>query len=108
MRNVAHIDDMKHQKLEIGHPLKIEVVWYDQVPTPAEEERFEGEIIGWRTSQVIVRVPGYAVIRFWKKNGSEVGNGAVDRRGYRIDVAGLAESVKPDPGVEVDLDGAMS
>lgn len=100
-------DDMKHQKMEIGHPLKIEVIWYDQVPTPPEEDRVEGEIIGWRDSQVIVRVPNYAVLRFWKKNGVEVGNSAPDRRGYRIEIEALAESVKPDLGVEVDLDGQM-
>lgn len=99
---------MKHQKMEIGHPLKIEVIWYDQVPTPPQEKRLEGEIIGWRTSQVIVRVPDYAVLRFWKRNGWEVGNPAVERRGYRINLDGLAESTKPDLGVEVDLDGAMS
>jgi hypothetical protein len=96
---------MKHQKLEIGHSLKLEVIRYDQVPVPAQEERLEGEIIGWRTSQVIVRVPGYAVLRFWKSNGLEVGNGAADRRGYRIDLKALEESLKPQPGVDVNLNG---
>jgi hypothetical protein len=96
---------MKHLKLEIGRPLKLEVIWYDQVPVPPQERRVEGEVIGWRQSQVIVRVPQYAVIRFWKASGFEVGNPAQDRRGYRIDVKALAESIKPDPGVEVNLDG---
>jgi hypothetical protein len=99
---------MNRQKLEVGRPLHIEVTWYDQLATPAEEEKIESEVIGWRDSQVIVRVPNYAVLRFWKKNGYEVGNRASDLRGYRIDIKALAESVKPAPGVEVDLDGAMS
>jgi len=99
---------MKHVKLEIGKPLKLEVIWYDQVPVPPQEKRIESEVIGWRESQILVRVPGYAVVRFWKKNGFEVGNPATERRGYRIDIEALAESVKPDPGVEVNLDGAMS
>jgi len=99
---------MKHVKLEIGKPLKVEVIWYDQVPVPPQERRLEGEVIGWRESQVIVRVPDYAVLRFWKKNGWEVGNGAADRRGYRIDMEAMNESVKPDQGVEVNLDGAFA
>jgi hypothetical protein len=111
MRNVFSIDDMKHLKLEIGRPLKLEVIWYDQVPVPPQEKRIEGEVIGWRQSQLIVRVPNYAVIRFWKSTGFEVGNPATDRRGYRIDLEALAESLKPDPGVEVPLniaDGQVS
>jgi hypothetical protein len=101
---------MKHVKLEIGKPLKLEVIWYDQVPVPPQERRLEGEVIGWRTSQILVRIPDYAVVRFWKHNGFEVGNPASERRGYRIDLEALAESVKPDPGVEVSLsaiDGAL-
>jgi len=109
MRNAfLLIRSMKHVKLEIGTPLKIEVIWYDQVPVPAQERRLDGEVIGWRRSQIIVRVPQYAVVRFWKANGKEVGNGDAERRGYRIDLEALAESVKPNHGVEVDLDGAMS
>jgi len=101
---------MKHLKLEIGRPLKLEVIWYDQVPVPPQETRVEGEVIGWRNSQVIVRVPNYAVLRFWKGSGFEVGNTASDRRGYRIDLEALAESLKPDSGVEVPLnvDGQVS
>lgn len=96
---------MKHQKLEVGRPLHIEVIWYDQY---TQERRIESEVIGWRQSQVIVRVTDYGVLRFWKKNGLEVGNRATDLRGYRIDIEALTESLKPDPGVEVDLDGAVS
>jgi hypothetical protein len=95
---------MKHQKLEIGHPLECVVHWYDKVPEPPREIDYEGEVIGWRDSQVIVRVKEYAVIRFWKKNGFEVGNGDPMRRGFRISVAEINNSVKPAPGIEVAID----
>jgi hypothetical protein len=62
---------MKRQKLEIGHPLTIGVRWYDSVPEPPKEMAYEGEVIGWRDTQVIVRVKEYAVVRFWKETGTE-------------------------------------
>jgi hypothetical protein len=89
------------QKLEIGHPLKLVVTWYDNVPVPKRQEDREGEVIGWRESQVVVRVKDYAVIRFWKKHGREVGNPDHERRGWRIDTAELNNSAPK--GVEVDL-----
>lgn len=89
------------QKLEIGHPLTLAVTWYDHVPVPHKKEDREGEVIGWRTSQVIVRVKDYAVIRFWKKNGREVGNPDYERRGWMIDVRELNNSQPK--GVETEL-----
>jgi hypothetical protein len=99
---------MKHQKLEIGHPLIIEVFWYDKVPEPPALRTEQGEIIGWRQSQVLVRVVGYGVLRFWKRNGLEVGNADHERRGWRIDLSELAESVKPATGIEVELGESAS
>ena len=81
-----------NQKLEIGHPLKLVVYWFDNVPVPKREEKREGEVIGWRESQVVVRVKDYAVIRFWKKNGREVGNPDHERRGWKINLAELNNS----------------
>jgi hypothetical protein len=94
---------MKRQKLEIGYPLKIAVHWYDRVPEPQRNVDYEGEVVGWRESQLIVRVPDYAVIRFWKENGLEVGNPDHARRGFRVDLSELADSVKPAPGIEVPM-----
>jgi hypothetical protein len=95
---------MKHQKLEIGHPLLIEAFWYDKVSEPPALRTEQGEIIGWRQSQVLVRVVGYGVLRFWKRNGLEVGNPDHERRGWRIDLSELAESTKPSKdGIEVEL-----
>jgi hypothetical protein len=97
---------MKHQKIMIGHPLFIDVYWYDRVPEPPREDVKEGEIIGWRESQVLVRVVGYGVLRFWKRNGLEVSNRDYERRGWRIDLSELAESTKPESaGIEVELEG---
>jgi hypothetical protein len=76
-------------KLEIGQPLHIEVVWYDQVPEPARKTIYDGEVIGWRAAQVIVRIRDYAVCRFWKKTGLEVGNPDHVRRGFRVDLSKL-------------------
>lgn len=89
-------------KLEIGHPLKLTVHWYDNVCVPPKLEARIGEVIGWRDTQVLVRVPEYAVLRFWKKNGTEVGNRAHEMRGWRIELAELNN--KPG-GIEVNLDG---
>jgi hypothetical protein len=97
---------MQRQKLEIGHPLKCEVTWYDAVPEPPKETVYDGEVIGWRDTQVVVRVKDYAVVRFWLqkgREGREVGNQDHARRGLRIDVNSLNQSVKPAPGVTVDL-----
>lgn len=91
------------QKLEIGHPLKLSVMWYDHVCVPDKRETRDGEVIGWRTSQVIVRVKEYAVVRFWKKNGREVGNPDHERRGWAIDISQLNNS-QPQ-GIDVDLNG---
>ena len=73
---------MEHQQLEIGHPLKVKVYWYDKVPEPPENEGYDGEVVGWKESQIVVRVPGYSVIRIWKKNGLEVGNPDWKREGF--------------------------
>lgn len=95
---------MDKQKIEIGHPLKVMVHYYDKVPEPPRNESFQCEVVGWKESQMVVRVPGYSVLRFWKKNGLEVGNGDHARRGYRVDLSELAESIKPTNGeVEIDL-----
>jgi hypothetical protein len=99
MRNV-----MKRQKLEIGHPLMIEVTWYDKVPEPPKITVYEGEIIGWRDSQVIVRVKDYAVVRFWKATGIEVGNQDHARRGLMVDMFALDKSTKPARGLEIAID----
>jgi hypothetical protein len=90
------------QKLEIGHPLLIDVYWFDNVPVPKREEAKQGEVIGWRPSQVIVRIKDYAVLRFWKKSGEEVGNTDHERRGWRIHPAELNSQGKAN-GIEVDL-----
>jgi hypothetical protein len=95
---------MKRQRLEIGHPLAIGVHWYDYVCTEMQLEDREGEVVGWRDSQVIVRVKGYGVLRFWKHSGLEVGNGDHARRGFRVDLKELEQSLQPAPGVEVTLD----
>jgi hypothetical protein len=96
---------MKRQSLEIGHPLRITVHWYDHVPEPPRNTCYDGEIIGWRDSQVIVRVPDYAVVRFWKQTGLEVGNPDHVRRGFRVDLSELQASITPKPevGLEVPL-----
>jgi hypothetical protein len=94
---------MKHQKLEITKPARIEVQWYDKVCGTPQDKTFDGEVIGWRETQVIVRVPEYGVLRFWKKTGLEVGNADHQRRGFQVDIAAFVDSVKPAPGVEVDL-----
>lgn len=95
---------MKRQKIEIGHPLLIDVYWYDKVPEPPRDKVEQGEIIGWRESQVLVRVVGYGVLRFWKRNGLEVGNSDHERRGWRIDLSELAESTRTPPqGIDVEL-----
>lgn len=89
------------QKLEIGHPMKLSVTWYDNVPVPGKTQWKDGEVIGWRKSQVIVRVQDYAVLRFWKRNGREVGNQDHERRGWMIDPSQLNNSQPK--GVEVEL-----
>jgi hypothetical protein len=90
------------RKLEIGKGLKIQVTWYDKVLVPAADKKFEGEVIGWRDSQIIVSVKEYAVLRFWKRNGVEVGNKDYSRRGFSIDVDELRHAAQgPPPGVSV-------
>ena len=66
----------------IGQSLKLKVLWYDKVPEPPIETEFEGEVVSWRTSQIVVRVKGYAVLRFWKRDGKEVNNKDHERRGF--------------------------
>lgn len=82
--------------------MKLDVYWVDHVPVPKREEIREGEVIGWRQSQIVVRVKDYAVLRFWKKNGREVGNPDHERRGWRIDPAQLNNQGQPH-GIDVDL-----
>jgi hypothetical protein len=95
---------MDKQKLEIGHPLHVAVYWYDKVPEPPRNETYEGEVIGWRDSQLIVRVPNYSVLRFWKKTGLEVGNGDQERRGFRVDLEELKGSIIKPNNAEVEID----
>jgi hypothetical protein len=90
------------QKLMIGHPLTVSVFWYDDVPVPPIKEVKEGEVIGWRESQLVVRVPGYSVLRFWKKNGVEVGNKDHERRGWRVDMEGLRYTGNNNEPVKLD------
>ena len=94
---------MEKQELQIGHPLKVRIYWYDKVPEPPESEVYEAEVVGWRQSQMIVRVPNYSVIRIWKKNGLEVGNPDWRRRGFKLDLSELAESTKPN-NQEISID----
>jgi hypothetical protein len=102
--NVEHMD----QKLEIGQPLHVTVYWYDKVPEPPELEEHDGEVIGWRESQMIVRVPNYSVLRFWKRNGVEVGNPDHKRRGFRVDLSALSQSIKTNnQEVEIDMPVAI-
>jgi len=100
---------MKNLRLEIGKSLKLEVTWYDKVLVPPTDKKYEGEVIGWRDSQVIVSVKDYAVIRFWKKNGLEVGNKDHSRRGFAVNIGDLWV-VDPPRGVDVTFsdDGKMS
>jgi hypothetical protein len=86
---------MDKQTLEIGHPLKVAVYWYDKVPEPPRGETYEGEVVAWKEAQLVVRVPGYAVLRFWKKTGLEVSNGDHERRGFRVDLEELRQSINP-------------
>lgn len=95
---------MKNQNFQIGKPLMLTVYWYDNIPEPRRHEEHEGEIIGWRDTQVIIRVKDYAVIRFWKRSGLEVGNQAHPIRGFRVDLSELAATVKPNPGVDIPID----
>jgi hypothetical protein len=88
---------------EIGRSLTVNVLWYDLVPVPEKQAFHEGEVIGWRDTQIIVRVKDYAVLRFWKRNGIEVGNRDHDRRGFKVDPQELVQSLKPVPGVDVQL-----
>jgi hypothetical protein len=73
--------------LQIGKGLKLTVHWYDHVPEPPRSVEHEGEVVGWRNSQLIVRVRDYAVVRFWKRSGLEVGNSDHARRGFRLDLS---------------------
>lgn len=91
------------QKLEIGQPLRVTVYWYDKVPEPPRSETYEGEVIGWRETQVIVRVPSYSVLRFKKKNGMELGNKDFERRGFRLDISALSQSKPNNKEVEIDM-----
>ena len=100
---------MKRQAMQIGRPLAIRVEWYDHVCTESGKAvaNYAGEIVGWRNTQVIIRVKDYAIVRFWKKSGLEVGNADYQRRGFKVDLKELEESLKPAPGVavEIALDG---
>jgi hypothetical protein len=88
------------QQLQIGRPLKANVTWYDHATT-GQDEQCEAEVIGWRNSQIIVRIPNYGTVRFWKKNSLEVGNLGHALRGWRIE---LPDSTKPDAsGVDIPI-----
>jgi hypothetical protein len=94
------------KNLQIGQPLQIAVYWYDNLTVPPKRIQSQGEVIGWRSSQVIVRVHDYAVVRFWKRTGLEVGNGDAERRGFRVELSDLAPQaakIAEDPGVEVPI-----
>ena len=98
---------MKHP-LEIGKGFRLKVTWYDHVPEPERNQAYEGEVVGWRNTQLIVRVKDYAVLRFWRRNGMEVGNPDWVRRGFCLDLSELAPSgpgpAAPAAGVAVKLD----
>lgn len=81
----------------IGQPLEVTVLWYDKVPEPPLEKVYKGEVVGWRNSQVIIRVKEYAVIRFWKKTGLEVGNPDCIRRGFQVVLADLNPKITDGP-----------
>jgi hypothetical protein len=99
---------MNEQKLEIGHPLYVAVYWYDKVPEPPANDAHQGEVTGWRNAQVIVRIPNYSVIRFWKRNGMEVGNPDWKRRGWRVDLSQVtSKSSNNDKEVEVEMPVAI-
>ena len=83
---------------------------------PAINTEYQGEVLSWRDSQIVVRVKGYSVLRFWKRTGMEVGNKDYERRGFflaieQLDSAGGYEVVKLDsPGIKINLeeqDGAL-
>ena len=83
---------------QIGEGFRLAVTWYDKVPEPERNQLYEGEVVGWRKAQVIVRVKDYAVVRFWKRNGTEVGNPDYARRGFRLDLEELRGTQAPKPG----------
>lgn len=92
---------------EIGKGFHLKVHWYDNVPEPGRSESYEGEVVSWRPTQIVIRVKGYAVLRFWKRSGIEVGNPDHARRGFKIDLADLNPSPdgkQPAAGVAVNLD----
>lgn len=93
---------MKRQKLEIGHPLKLRVVWHDLIAQPEKHIDYQGEVIEWRDRVVLVRVEDYGVLRFWKNSGTELGT-RDKRRCFAIDWDEVQQSVKPAPGVDVAL-----
>lgn len=96
---------MNRQALHIGEPLVLPVRWIDRVPVPEKVIDYQGEVIGWRTSQIIIRVKGYnAVVRFWKKSGLEVGNKDHERRGLYIDPKELEVDAQIRSGVAIDFD----
>ena len=96
------------QPLEIGKGFRLTVTWYDHVPEPERNQAYEGEVVGWRNTQLIVRVKDYAVLRFWRRNGMEVGNPDSARRGFRLELSELTpsatEPAAPAAGVTVKLD----
>jgi hypothetical protein len=85
--------------LKIGQGLKVTVYWYDHVPEPPRSIEHEGEVVGWRRSQLIVRVRDYAVVRFWKRTGLEVGNSDHARRGFRVDLSEITPGWPRDQNV---------
>ena len=90
----------RREIFEIGKPIRIEVEWYDHC-APGQGKTFEGEVIGWRTSQVIIAVKGYGTIRCWKRNGIEVSNRDHERRGFRIEMSSIQQ--KPAKGVDIQF-----
>jgi hypothetical protein len=93
---------MKHQKLEIGHPLKLVAHWHDTVADPPKTIDYEAEIIEWRDRVVVVRIKDYGVLRFWKGTGQELGS-RDRRRAFEINWRELEDSLKSPPGVDVVL-----
>jgi hypothetical protein len=94
------------KKLQIGAGLKVDVLWYDKVPEPPVETVHQDcEVVGWRVSQVLLRIPGYAVIRCWKKSGLEVGNKDHARRGFRVELSQLTTAEPPpkDHGLDINI-----
>jgi hypothetical protein len=89
------------QDLQIGKPMKLVARWYDHATATGDRE-CDAEVIGWKQSQVVLRIPGYGSLRFWKRSGFEVGNAAYGLRGWKIDLEELNGTKRPS-GLQVPI-----